>query len=410
MASIAGISLEVENPKFGAGAAYHLSKPARITYRWVDVDGSEVMLHRGKSYVAAFLTTPPAHVDTVRAVTFDVVQRGLDVVSIQGLDDLTLPGGHEGDLLWWRSDGHTDLRCYLITEQHVAITVNGTVLNPDGSERPSVSQPTIQWREGYRYFRLSQTADDLFDAYRNMYLSFESLLSSIVPPRTRNRGSKVRPEPDLDWFKNAYGIIKSSLDECVDQGASDPVRAFYDEQYTAYRCSLFHAKSGEAILPGDISMRSQVSQALERLSRLVASLCEKNVLLFRQGGFITPFAFKQAIDRLKSGLIIGVTDSCDDPKHDRVRYRKTTVFSVLDAILEGAADPPAYLYSYLGRTNVTDMHTPIINAVATYVPDIPGVLTHGLIDTLDISGADKLEIVQTFSLSSQGQPKWRFKL
>jgi hypothetical protein len=34
---------------------------------------------------------------------------------------------------------------------------------------------------GFRFFRLAQVTDDLYDAYRNMYLAFEVLLSSRVP-------------------------------------------------------------------------------------------------------------------------------------------------------------------------------------------------------------------------------------
>lgn len=45
-----------------------------------------------------------------------------------------------------------------------------------------------------RHFRLSQTTSDLFDAFRNLYLALESLLSTIAPMRLHPDGRPAEGE------------------------------------------------------------------------------------------------------------------------------------------------------------------------------------------------------------------------
>ena len=59
----------------------------------------------------------------------------------------------------------------------------------------------LAWHESMRYFRISQITTDMFDAFRNLYLALESLLSHIAPVRLRPNG---RPdEGEGQWAKRA---------------------------------------------------------------------------------------------------------------------------------------------------------------------------------------------------------------
>jgi hypothetical protein len=67
----------------------------------------------------------------------------------------------------------------------------------------------------FRFFRLAQTSDDLFDAYRNMYLAFEALLSTkhpkpaaeelllSLPELQKQRYTPVKKAQGKSWSKNA---------------------------------------------------------------------------------------------------------------------------------------------------------------------------------------------------------------
>jgi hypothetical protein len=50
-----------------------------------------------------------------------------------------------------------------------------------GNIIPPPPRPPATWHESMRYFRLAQVTDDLFDAYRNLYLALVSLLTKLAP-------------------------------------------------------------------------------------------------------------------------------------------------------------------------------------------------------------------------------------
>src|SRR5664279_4158410 len=58
------------------------------------------------------------------------------------------------------------------------------------------------WHESFRYYRLSQTTDDLFDAYRNVYLALESVLSTISPQKVNAATGRIA-EQEGQWFERA---------------------------------------------------------------------------------------------------------------------------------------------------------------------------------------------------------------
>ncbi len=80
----------------------------------------------------------------------------------------------------------------------------------DGNLVPPVPTPPLAWHESLRYFRLSQTTDDLFDAYRNAYLALESILSSIAPQRTDAAGKVNEGESGyLKLAESHLGVRRS---------------------------------------------------------------------------------------------------------------------------------------------------------------------------------------------------------
>jgi len=48
-----------------------------------------------------------------------------------------------------------------------------------------------------RFFRVSQTTDNRFDAFRNLYLALESILSKIAPVKSRANGRS--DEGEGEW-------------------------------------------------------------------------------------------------------------------------------------------------------------------------------------------------------------------
>jgi hypothetical protein len=122
----------------------------------------------------------------------------------------------------------------------------------------------------FRYYRLAQTTDDLFDAYRNMYLAFELLLSSQHPVS--------KGEREIDWLRRALGGAAPVIQLAglgVNVG-NDPVASILDVVYRDARLPLFHAKEGRNYFaPLDsASDRAAVSHALSVLTRLVLRMAQ----------------------------------------------------------------------------------------------------------------------------------------
>ena len=164
--------------------------------------------------------------DTSYAAAFQAgalhAEMGLDLLSVQGRGDLPIEYFDENHLVWWRDNRGLTLRLVEVSPISMHMSVTATVFDAKGKEKVAISPPELSWHESYRYFRLSQTTHDLFDAYRNAYLALESVLSDIAPQRMK--GSKPA-EGEGAWFKRALGEAARllSLSPFVPAGASDPV-------------------------------------------------------------------------------------------------------------------------------------------------------------------------------------------
>jgi hypothetical protein len=132
-----------------------------------------------------------------------------------------------------------------------ATDINGVPLPPS-----PVPQPV--WDESFRYYRLSQSTDDLFDAYRNLYLGLESLLSLIRP--------KMKREKEGDWLRAALSAANAfaPLSKYVPPGTSDAISYLVKDLYLDHRNSVFHSKRGGATLPHDQVHRGPLEDSLRR--------------------------------------------------------------------------------------------------------------------------------------------------
>jgi hypothetical protein len=104
-------------------------------------------------------------------------QQALDVLAIRGGSAETIVDVDSEHLTWWTEPGGTVLRVVFVSDMNVTVSASG------GGQ-----PPTVKWHASFRYFRLSQTTTDLFDAYRNLYLALESILSTVVPPGLGKKG------------------------------------------------------------------------------------------------------------------------------------------------------------------------------------------------------------------------------
>lgn len=266
MAKIGNITIVNKSENFNSGAAFLMQKPSPITSVIKIDENSIVEVEKDNPYVVARTRNLDSHQNA-----FDyghqLVQKGLDILSITGQSDLGTRDSIDENLVWWSSNDKITLRVTDTGSSNLNLNATGFVGHGVASVEIPFTYPI--YHEAYRYFRLSQITDDLFDAYRNMYLAFELLVSSSTP--------KASGESEPKWLKRYLQTINRDILTSTFVGSSDPIQKFIDEIYTTARCNLFHAKDGENFFSphGEIQNRQSVVKALGKLTRIFLLLIKE---------------------------------------------------------------------------------------------------------------------------------------
>jgi len=262
-----------------AGGDFSLQEPAHESALVVDGDW-EVEVSTGAKSVVSRGGTEDSYDDAYRAALFHA-QRGLDLMTLDGGNRLVIKDFDHNHLVWWPEPAGLVIR--VVTFNTVRVDVPGAIVMVDGAQALPITRVPLQWHESFRYYRLSQTTDDLFEAYRNAYLALESVLSTIAPQKTKASG-KVN-EGEGEWFRRA--LTKADqlvpLAHRAPAGTADPVDWLFEDLYEKTRSAMSHAKSGRPVLlPQNEAERQDVTASLGRLVDLYLALAR------HQLGVVTP--------------------------------------------------------------------------------------------------------------------------
>ena len=209
--------------------------------------------------------------DELTAAARDYANRALDLMAVRSIGSYAL-ADQTSPFIWWGGAPNTTIRIVSETNTTFSLTIGGL---------PNPAQSA--WHESMRYFRMSQTTTDLFDAFRNLYLALESILSTIAPVRLGPRGRPA--EGESAWTRRALGEAAHVL-QAHNSGLTfdrylgtpstgDPVSAVFDNLYRGVRSSVFHAKNGRVFaLTQNHLDREQIADALERYVILYTDLVE----------------------------------------------------------------------------------------------------------------------------------------
>ena len=178
MASIGGHDLALGNAEFAAGISWRLNVSPRGSHSRA-IEQIEVRLAAGIPYILALSRSHDP--ETFVAQAYAAVQKALDLLAIQEFERLTTPDAFLNYVHWWRENERVDLglTCTVDVRAITSLTVevrDGVT----GEIKPPEPAPAPEWHPTFRYFRTSQTADDVFDSYRNLYLVLESIVSTHV--------------------------------------------------------------------------------------------------------------------------------------------------------------------------------------------------------------------------------------
>lgn len=111
---------------------------------------------------------------------FESLQQGLDLLSARFHNHLRLRKMTDYTL-FFEDNGKRVVQ--VVGEFDFPMRIHLTMVHQDahGNVIPQERRPEPQWHPSFRFYRFAETTDDPFDAYRNLFLALELLLSELVP-------------------------------------------------------------------------------------------------------------------------------------------------------------------------------------------------------------------------------------
>ena len=384
-----------------AGGAFMLNE-ASTTSAVETIEGWETEVRAGSRIVVARGTGPESF-EHATAESIDAANRGLDMLSARGILDAWIREADDQHISWWAENGEQVIRLVSVPTARVDV---GNVTVTGGIQ---VEPAAPEWHESLRYFRLSQITDDLVDAYRNLYLALECLLSRLAPQRSNPNGSPT--ENEGDWLKRALGEAGQlvNLESYVPPGAGDPVATLFDDLYRDIRSNLLHAKSSRpTILPHTGARRGEVAASLQRATSLYLGLAEHELHVRRPGGGIFAGLWRMQTDSLVGRLKIVATDdsAAISPDDDVVNPAGGAIVE-LETCAAPEYDQP-FERAFLGRVAGRELGTlDPVTRVCTVVDDAP-YSAHTPEGELRIDQVDRFEALVILRAENVRQPKRRY--
>lgn len=377
MAEFRGVPLwEDGRPK--GGALLPLSEKAprdaatEIHGALVDVQaGSKSVVVRGVAgeSLDAVLSSAVAHAN-----------QALDLLAVRGAASLTLHDVEADNVVWVEQATRVHLRTMGVgTLPMDKPGIRALVRDQDGNDVPQPVPPEPAWHESFRYFRLAQTTDDLHNAFRNLYLAVESILSTLAPQKVRANGKPA--EREGEWFRRALDAasLHVELKRFTVSGDADTAAVdLFHEMYEKSRTAVFHAKEGRrVILPLDEPTRLTLTGSLRRLSQFYVELAA-GVL---GAGYASGGWFTRGFHMLAQGLLEGGSIYISD---------KPGTFN-LDA------------------DTVPDIGPDMISLATRHAPELEERFTAFIVGEAEVAAemnAGRRGIIQAVALASDGQPRF----
>lgn len=404
MATFGGLALDLT----GSGVVLLTAKPLKHTRTYMSRSGDvRTMFETGSSVVRVESRDPRIALDDVPRLLRDDAEEALDLLSLRGLGGFILTTPDPAVLAWSGGTGNVTLRAF----DHVSQTITASVGDqPDAAHRSREnSQPAKVWHESFRYFRMSQSTDDLLDAFRNIYLALENLLTALVPPVAGEREKQWLPRAlrqiETDFISNGRYLTfdQRLLEPPAAPPFTDAVDAMVDELYNTARNAAFHAKENHPItLPQRQADRDQVARVMERYVNIYTDLVSMTYGVGFQRGYVgkvvadsyremflsfdyflsqRPYTDDEDIDGLvpETGIAMAVTSS---PAYDSDFYTRGVLLTV-------SADSVPAGYLVRGATGVErDTRALMIGT------DLKGAL--------DVAGVSRFEYLLQVAMRGRG--------
>ena len=370
MAAVDGISLDTYGAGKSNGAvALSLATASRKSrLRQFANEQWEVETREGIEQIVARTSKGLSH-DVMLDEGIEMIHRALNLFSVEELDHLVTVAPANNYISLSQQTGTRIIRYYAVIDFPMQMDIKMQIKRADGTIETPPAPGALPWASAFRFYRLSQSSNDLFDAFRNLYLALEAVLDQLWP-KASNEGEKK-------WLDRALSAASSKVNfgPMATAGIVDPVKDVADRIYNV-RVHLFHAKTGRTLLPDHNISYAKVAEAYRTLVTLWTEIARAWLGLARAGGAITYSGFKMMIEG---------------------PYGETRIATTADDTIADKGDQAA---SPKGMAVIEFSQKPTVSEIR------PGYM--GLTGQMIVSDADLFEVVNVLRLVNRAQPRTEF--
>lgn len=310
MASFGGIDLGRE----GAGVFELTTESDDEMFAYRFADGILAIIPPSSKFVVVS-QCPGAEFGMTHVNARTAANRAMDVYYSQGGRPLLIAHKDKPYIVCWNTSAGQTLRIVGRSQTTSRLRARSVAYTHGGNLIESSSPLPDVWHESLRYYRISESSADLYDSFRNLYLSLESLLSYVVPPESTVDG---RPEGDSAWLKRALNVVGRAVD-LIQYGPTSPQtpsNAIHKELYINLRTAIFHSKTGRATwTPQDWASRSVIVEARLRYARMFRALAAEYLKTSYLNGGLVQAAAEEILENVFKDNVVFVSN--DQTKLER---------------------------------------------------------------------------------------------
>lgn len=387
----------------GAAIAYSLRAPCQVS-RSDEIDGWIVESAVGKSTIVARSTQAIGRQEAIAAGT-ECIQRYLDLLSYERFKVSELAGIGGSHVLLYTEGNRRVVEIMATDDLVLGVSVTGVVYDRDGNPKPTPPGPPPVWTPALRFYRLSQASSDLYEAYRNLWLGLEALLSAI--------SAKRADEGERKWLRRVLAEIGARIDvRPLLPDSRDLADYMLADQYERMRCYLFHAKPEDGMAAPTLPDPEALSLAYAQLIRIWRDIAH-HLIGVRQGGMgvVTYEGFRALLlTPFSSGLGVVYSDARAPAANGDTKINPggTARIELKNPRYQDGAMPGLVSVSASLLMERKDSLPELWRFGCEVGPEKTLFCVGRVEGGLGLSGVDQLDVLQVFRLKNASSPKVSF--
>lgn len=315
---------ENTSKEFFSGIVFKLSKKTSgcKVYKF---DDWEVEVNKSDYIVARSINVYTCK--DIHSLGHSMCEKALDAICIKGGNVYHVEEPYSRYVEVFFEKGHYSLILHDSEKLTFEISAAVSIMDKDGNIIHSTQKKQNEqdeWVEMFRYYRFSKGSNNVYDAYRWMFLVFECLMQLIDPINLRLNGKPA--ESEQAWIGRALNTADARYQwiSKFNWSITDNIGYFILEQYQNIRCRLFHAK-GSHILPNEQLEQKNIQEKLLELESICWYLLSQLYSTSKNSGGLTDYGFTKLKDVFNDTTAFMCNEVIDPKEEGAVEFDDSVI-------------------------------------------------------------------------------------